>query len=40
VPYDPYFIHVDSVIKLLRNIKKFNCLSHMFLFKTGIAAEV
>jgi hypothetical protein len=38
VPYDSYSIHVDSEIKLLRNIKKFNHLPHVFLFKTGIAA--
>jgi hypothetical protein len=37
VPYDSYSIHVDSEIKLLRNIKKFNRLPHVFLFKTGIA---
>jgi Domain of unknown function DUF83 len=39
VPYDSYSIHVDSEIKLLRNIKKFNRLPHVFLFKTGIAVE-
>ena len=37
MPYDSYSIHVDSEIKLLRNIKKFNRLPHVFLFKTGIA---
>ena len=37
MPYDSYSVHADSVIKLLRNIKKFNRLSHLFLFKTGIA---
>jgi uncharacterized membrane protein YtjA (UPF0391 family) len=39
VPYDSYSIHVDSEIKLLRNIKKFNRIPHLFLFKTGIAAQ-
>ena len=38
MPYDSYSVNVDSAIKLLRNIKKFNRLSHVFLFKTGIAA--
>ena len=37
MPYDSYSIHVDSEIKLLRNIKKFNRLPHVFLFKMGIA---
>jgi hypothetical protein len=37
VPYDSYSIHVDNELKLLRNIKKFNRLPHVFLFKTGIA---
>jgi hypothetical protein len=40
VPYDSYSIHVDNEIKLLRNIKKFNRLPHVFLFKTGIAEYV
>jgi hypothetical protein len=38
MPYDSYYVHAYSVIKLLRNIKKFDHYTNAFLSKTGIAA--